>query len=173
MAQGLLHIYYGDGAGKTTAAMGLAARALGRGGRVIVAQFLKDGTSGELAALGQLEGVTLCCETTLCGFWGSLNEAQRQEAAERCCAQAERAFARAAGADLLVLDELVDLWQLAPQQQERLLALLDSRPAGLEVVLTGHSLPEPLAQRADYITHMQKVRHPFDRGVAARRGVEF
>ena len=81
-------------------------------------------------------------------------------------------LARAEEARLLVLDEVIDaLRGFLPQ--EELCAFLDERPAGLEVVLTGHSLPEALERRADYITHMVKEKHPYDRGVTARREIEF
>ena len=81
-------------------------------------------------------------------------------------------LARAEDARLLVLDEVIDaLRGFLPQ--EELCAFLDERPAGLEVVLTGHSLPEALERRADYITHMVKEKHPYDRGVTARREIEF
>lgn len=171
--KGMIHIYYGDGKGKTTAAAGLALRVCGCGGRVVFAQFLKDGRSSELAALGRLPQVTLCCQSTAEKLLFTMTEAEREETARRCAQRMEQAFSAAAQADLLVLDELLDLWEPCLVPRERLLALLQQRPAGLEVVLTGHSLPSALAQEAHYITQMENRRHPFETGTPARKGIEY
>ena len=103
-----------------------------------------------------------------------MNDEEKAVVARNCrkLFQEAVALARAEDARLLVLDEVIDaLRGFLPQ--EELCAFLDERPAGLEVVLTGHSLPEALERRADYNTHMVKEKHPYDRGVTARREIEF
>ena len=107
-------------------------------------------------------------------FTFQMNDEEKAVVAENCRTLLRQAaeLARAEDARLLVLDEVIDaLRGFLPQ--EELCAFLDERPAGLEVVLTGHSLPEALERRADYITHMVKEKHPYDRGVTARREIEF
>jgi len=171
---GLVHVYWGDGKGKTTAAVGLAVRAAGHGGRVVFSQFLKNGRSGELAALAGLPGVTLCCEATVEKFTRAMTPGELADTARRCCAQLARAADLCSGGcSLLVLDEVLDACSLRLVGLDQLTDFLDSRPAGLEVVLTGHCLPPEVAARAGYITRMVKERHPYDSGVAARKGVEY
>ena len=153
---GLVQIYYGDGKGKTTAAFGLAFRCAGWGRRVVIAQFLKSSPCGELTAAERFPTLTVLRSKGIHKFTFQMND--EEKAVE--------------DARLLVLDEVIDaLRGFLPQ--EELCAFLDERPAGLEVVLTGHSLPEALERRADYITHMVKEKHPYDRGVTARREIEF
>ena len=133
---GRIHIYCGDGKGKTSAAMGLALRAAGSGMEVLVLQFLKDGSSSEFRSL-------------------------------------ESAFGQAPENGLLVLDEALGARSAGVLDEDRLLALLRGKPAGLEVVLTGRGPTQALLDAADYVTEMKKVKHPFDQGVRARRGIEY
>ena len=167
---GLVQIYYGDGKGKTTAAFGLAFRCAGWGRRVVIAQFLKSSPCGELTAAERFPTLTVLRSKGIHKFTFQ----KKAVVAENCRTLLRQAaeLARAEDARLLVLDEVIDaLRGFLPQ--EELCAFLDERPAGLEVVLTGHSLPEALERRADYITHMVKEKHPYDRGVTARREIEF
>ena len=166
---GLVQIYYGDGKGKTTAAFGLAFRCAGWGRRVVIAQFLKSSPCGELTAAERFPTLTVLRSK---GF--QMNDEEKAVVAENCRTLLRQAaeLARAEDARLLVLDEVIDaLRGFLPQ--EELCAFLDERPAGLEVVLTGHDLPPVLEPRADYITRFAKEKHPYDRGVTARREIEF
>lgn len=172
--QGLVHIYYGDGKGKTTAAFGLAFRCAGWGKRAVIAQFLKSSPCGEVAAAERFPELTLLRSKAVRKFTFQMNEAEKAETAAECLALFRRAAALAEeqGARLLVLDEVIDAARgFLPL--EALCAFLDRRPEGLEVVLTGRGPSQALLDRADYVTEMRKVKHPFDRGVAARRGVEY
>ena len=171
---GLVQIYYGDGKGKTTAAFGLAFRCAGWGRRVVIAQFLKSSPCGELTAAERFPTLTVLRSKGIHKFTFQMNDEEKAVVAENCRTLLRQAaeLARAEDARLLVLDEVIDaLRGFLPQ--EELCAFLDERPTGLEVVLTGHSLPEALERRADYITHMVKEKHPYDRGVTARREIEF
>lgn len=170
---GLVQIYYGDGKGKTTAAFGLAFRCAGWGRRVVIAQFLKSSPCGELTAAERFPTLTVLRSKGIHKFTFQMNDEEKAVVARNCrkLFQEAVALARAEDARLLVLDEVIDaLRGFLPQ--EELCAFLDERPR-LEVVLTGHSLPEALERRADYITHMVKEKHPYDRGVTARREIEF
>ncbi len=171
---GLIHIYAGDGKGKTTAAVGLAVRCAGSGGRVVFCQFLKDNASGELAILRQIPAITLVQGEPVPGFYKNLRPEQREALQASCAALLEQAFqtAREQNARLLVLDEAVAAYNhglLAPQ---RLLELLQNKPAELEVALTGRSPAPELIALADYVSEVKKIKHPFDSGLPARRGIE-
>ena len=172
--QGLVHIYYGDGKGKTTAAFGLAFRCAGWGKRAVIAQFLKSSPCGEVTAAERFPELTVLRNKGIGKFTFQMNEAEKAATAAECLALFRRAAALAAEEQvrLLVLDEVIDAVRgFLPM--EELCAFLDGRPEGLEVVLTGHSLPEELGRRADYITRMAKEKHPYDRGITARREIEF
>ena len=170
-----VHLYCGDGKGKTTAAVGLAVRAAGHGGAVVVAQFLKDGTSGECWSLSKLENVTLLAANPVRKFSFQMDEAEKRQTADavRRTFAAATGFAVREGARLLVLDEVCAAISCGFLDEQAVLDFLDSRPDTLEVVLTGRDPSDALRQRADYLTEMVKRRHPFDHGVAAREGVEW
>ena len=168
----MIHIYWGDGKGKTTAAMGLALRMAGRGRPVVIAQFMKGQDSGERAALALLPHVALLEVPAQVKFSFSLTaeEFQAEAARSRRLLEDAAALARQSGGGLLVLDEVCTAVEagLLPLQ-----AVLDCLDIPAEAVLTGHRPHPALLERADYITYMKKVRHPYDRGISARSGVEF
>lgn len=169
----MLHIYCGDGKGKTTCSMGLAVRAAGHGRKVVVAQFLKSGNSGERVVLEQLPTVNCLPVPETMKFTFLMNEQEKADTR----AQMTEIFSQAAqlgrDSDLLVLDELCSAINTGMVPLDQVLAFLDSRPENLEVVITGRDPAPELQERADYITEMRKVKHPFDRGVHAREGVEW
>ena len=152
----MIHLYCGDGKGKTTAAMGLALRMAGRGKPVVIAQFLKGADSGERYALSLLPKVTLLPAPEPIKFSFQLTQAEAAARKEAC--------------GLLVLDEVCAAVNTGLLPLERVLACLDR--VSCEVVLTGRDPVPELWERADYITEMEKLRHPYDRGIAARPGVE-
>ena len=171
--KGLIHIYCGDGKGKTTASAGLAVRAAGAGKKVLFVQFLKNGNSAELAPLQ-----TLGIRTRVCGkkhgFIWTMSEEEKACAAADYTALLREAFEAAReGVDLLILDEAVGAAGCGMIPEDELIRLLKERPEGLEVVLTGRDPSEALQAEADYITEMKKIRHPFDKGIDARRGIEY
>ncbi len=169
-APGLVHLYCGDGKGKTTAAMGLALRALGHGLRVVIVQFAKDGTSGEIGPLRQL-GAKVLAGSTDGRFVSQLSDEERLTLHRRQDALLEEACN--AGADLLVLDEACFAARRELVDQELLRAAVLERPAGREVVLTGRDPLPWMREAADYVTQMACIRHPYASGVTARPGVEY
>lgn len=170
-----VHLYCGDGKGKTTAAVGLAVRFAGHGGKVVLAQFLKDGTSGECRALAKLGNVTMLAANPVRKFSFQMTDDEKKQTADAI----QRTFAAATGyavregAGLLILDEVCAAISCGFLEEQTVLDFLDSRPDTLEVVLTGRDPSEALQSRADYITEMAKRRHPFDDGIAAREGIEW
>lgn len=176
MEKAKIHIYCGDGKGKTTAAMGLSVRSCGRGWPVVLSQFLKGSTSGELKILCNLPDYHYVqAPTTTCKFVFQMNEEEKVAYSR----QVKQHFADTVAAvekyhaKLLVMDEVLDAVAVGMLPDEDLAEFLRNRPDDLEVVMTGRA-PTPCTDPlADYITHMTKVRHPFDKGLDARKGVEF
>ena len=172
---GLVHVYYGDGKGKTTAAFGLAFRCAGYGHSIVIAQFLKSRSSGELAAAERFPEITVLRGHSLKKFTFQMNEEEKAQLRRDC----EDLFSRAAAlaieknARLLVLDECLDACVGGGLPLERLTAFLAGRPDGMEVVITGHSLPEEIIASADYISKVVKEKHPYDEGITARKTIEY
>ena len=167
---GLLHLYYGDGKGKTTAATGLALRALGSGKKVVIVQFLKGGKSGEIPLLEQL-GATVYRGKAGQKFVFQMNDAEK--AATRALQDRNLTVAMAQEANLLVLDEAGSAWELDMVDKDLLRRAVLQRPAGQECVLTAHAAPQWMLAAADYVTEMKCIRHPYQKGIAARKGVEY
>ena len=167
---GLLHLYYGDGKGKTTAAMGLALRALGNGKKVVIVQFLKGGKSGEIPLLEQL-GAKVFRGKAGQKFVFQMNEAEKAE--NRALQTRNLAAALQEDADLLILDEAGSAWELDMVDKDLLQRAVRERPAGQECVLTAHAAPRWMLDLADYCTEMKCHRHPYQKGIAARAGIEY
>ena len=173
MEKGFLHIYCGDGKGKTTAALGLAVRAAGSGYQVVVAQFLKSMPTGEIATLERLGIPVLRVEKTF-GFTWELDDRQKEELTREHNRLFRRAAERCAGGrSLLVCDELLDAMQLGLIDAGAVMDWIRHRPDGVELVLTGRQPGEELTEMADYLSEVRKIKHPMDMGVPARRGIEF
>ena len=171
---GLIHLYCGDGKGKTTAAMGLALRSIGRGKKVVFAQFLKDGTSGECQFLSRQEGVTLLAANPVGKFSFAMTEAEKQQTREAIVRMFEEAtqYAVRENAFLLVMDEVCAAITCGFLEEEQVISFLQQKPDTLEVALTGRDPSERLQAQADYISEVCKRKHPFDRGIMAREGIE-
>lgn len=175
MKTGMIHIYYGDGKGKTTAGMGLSLRAAGHGRKVCICQFMKDNSSGERKIFKQLPNVTLIAGKEKEKFSIQLTEAEKKERREYYETQFRSAVDTAAEkcCDLLFLDEILYTIQAGLFREELLLCYLKDRPEGLELILTGSKPSEALAAKADYISEICKIRHPYDHGSEAREGIEW
>ena len=164
----MIHVYYGDGKGKTTAAIGLGVRAAGCGWKVSIVQFFKTSPTGELDGLKSLPGFSVYRFEHPHGFI----DPSDPEMMDQLKADMQEAISFAEGDDctMLILDEVLDAVHLGLIDEQRLLTLCRFKP---EVVLTGHFLPEKIKDAADYITEMKKHRHPYDKGVPGRKGGEF
>lgn len=171
--KGYIHIYCGDGKGKTTAATGLAVRAASAGMQVVFTQFFKNGNSSEIRGLAQLRNIRLMHCPTHYGLWKRMDGEKRLQAKKDYTALLESVLSAAETADVLVLDEAISACDHGVISEERLLEFLHRKPQKLEVVMTGRMPSPQLLAVADYVTEMKKIRHPFDCGVPARRGIEF
>lgn len=173
---GLIHLYCGDGKGKTTAALGLALRWAGYSLPVILAQFQKTAFSGELAALKHLPAVTvLRVQDGLTGFSWQLSKEEivtRTNSHNQLLAKAFQACENG-GRCLLILDELTSAINCGLIDTEAAMNLIRTKPEETELVITGREPSEELCRLADYITKMHAIKHPMNRGVPAREGVEY
>ena len=170
---GLIHIYCGDGKGKTTAATGLAVRAAGAGKKVVFTQFFKDGSSSEIKVLQGVENIRIMHCKTVRGFWRRMDDTQKARASEDYSKLLADVIAAAADADLLVLDEIVSACNHGTVAETAVTDFLRNKPEKLEVVLTGRNPSDALLELADYVTEMRKIKHPYDCGIAARKGIDF
>jgi cob(I)alamin adenosyltransferase len=170
---GLIHIYAGNGKGKTTAAAGLCTRAAGRDKKVIFAQFLKTQDTGELNSFKKL-GITVIRSTLQLGFTNTMDSR-----AKSLCGEEQKKIIKEIlshlsreKTDLLVLDEILDAVNANMLDEAELRSLIAHKPPETELVLTGRNPPSWLTEAADYISDIQKVKHPYDRGIQARIGIE-
>ncbi len=174
--RGLVIVYTGDGKGKTTAALGMALRALGRGWQVLMVQFMK-GTwhYGELDTAKRL-APDLEIIPMGKGFYKILDD-HYTEAEHRSAARAALEFARekmlAGACDLLILDEANNAISTGLLDLSDVLSLLDAKPADFHIVFTGRGAPAELIARADLVTEMREVKHPYQKGILAQKGIDF
>lgn len=171
-AKGYVHVYTGNGKGKTTAAFGLALRAAGHGLSTYIGQFMKGLTYGEIKAL---EGHPLI---SIEQFADDQCLIQKQDVGEKHLQQAREGLRRCQEAmqsgkfQLVIMDEVnIAIW-FGLLQEKELLEFLDKRPEDIELVCTGRYAPESLIHRADLVTEMRCVKHYYEQGVSARDGIE-
>jgi len=167
----MIHIYTGDGKGKTTAAMGLAIRAAGRGKKVVIVQFLKGRDTGELHSLGLIPNITVIRNSEAKGFFHTVPPDIRFKITEENNGNLKAALALPY--DIIVLDEVFAAYDLKAVDRKAVDDLLHSFSPEKELVLTGRNPPQHFCDVADYISEIHKVKHPYDRGVQAREGIEY
>ena len=170
-------MYFGDGKGKTSAAVGLCVRALGNGIPVVFAQFLKEREAGEVESLSAL-GARIFRGKGTGKFTFEMTPEERllaRSVSDRNFLEAVRISGDLSkrSMSVLVLDEICAAWNSDLIDKKSVSLFLEERNPRLEVVLTGRNPPDFFLEKADYATEMRKVRHPFDSGLGARKGVEF
>ncbi|MDH3974781.1 MAG: cob(I)yrinic acid a,c-diamide adenosyltransferase [Deltaproteobacteria bacterium] len=177
MTEGLIHIYTGEGKGKTTAGMGLAIRAAGQGLNVCIIQFLKGGNrgTGEQRLIEEkLPGIEFICSDMIHPMF-----LKKKPLFTRMVEDAEKTFqlckekAMSREYDLLVLEEINNVVANEWLDWVEVATFLEGKPKELEVVLTGRDAHPRLQAMADYVTEMLKIKHPYDKGYIARRGIEY
>ena len=166
----LIQVYTGDGKGKTTAALGLAIRAAGHGMRVGFIQFLKSEPCGEHLFMSRYHAFDIIQIGAGSGFTKS--QEQLSEEAQRTLAYAEEQMLNG-GYDLLILDEIFVAIHKGLITTQQVLDFLDKRLSSIELVLTGRYAPPEVVGRADLVTEMHMIKHPFNQGIAARCGIEY
>lgn len=171
---GLVHIYCGDGKGKTTASVGLTVRAQGFGLKVLFMQFLKDGNSSELNVLRTLDNITILGAKPIKKFTFQMTEEELAETRRVSAEQLKEAVDLVMDGDynLLVLDEALGSIEAGVLDENLVLDFLKNKPEKLEVVITGRVPSEKMMEAADYVSRIEKVKHPYDQGIPARKGIE-
>lgn len=172
MDKALVHFYCGEGKGKTTAAIGLAVRASGAGLRVLFAQFLKGRPTAELISLKKLGIKILRCDEVQ-KFVPYMTE----DELEQCKSLYKNLFDRIAGSvhdyDVVILDEIFFAVETGIIGLQTVSEFIKTRPKTAELVLTGRKYPSQLEDLADYISDIHSIKHPFDKGINARYGIEY
>ena len=172
--RGYVHIYCGNGKGKTTTGMGLCLRAAGYGYTVLIYQFMKDNSTSERKALAHIPGITLVeglpQEKFSFQMTGEERANRKNYYEEQFRAVTEKAARE--NYDVLFCDELVYAIRAGLFDEQLLLDFLAVKPCRLEVILTGRDPSPRLMDAADYISEIRKVKHPFDEGLPARKGIE-
>jgi cob(I)alamin adenosyltransferase len=171
-APGLLMVYTGQGKGKTTAALGLVFRALGRGLQVAVVQFIKGKwKTGERVFAASLPNLTFLVMGE--GFTWESDDLSRDRNAAQQAWQKASALIAAGQHQLVVLDEITYAIHYGFIELDEVVAALRARPAGVHVTITGRNAPEALCQDADLVTEMKSIKHPFERGLKAVVGIDY
>lgn len=175
--KGLVIVHTGEGKGKTTAALGLALRAWGDGLRVLILQFIKGSWEyGELKAIEKLNRLDGNIEVCRCGLGftrrNSENAEEHRKAAESALIKARDAITCGKW-DMVILDEINYAAKFGLIDENELLSLLDVRPEPLHLVFTGRDALPALIDNADLVTEMKLVKHPFQHGIKAQKGIEF
>ncbi len=169
--KGLLIVHTGNGKGKTTAALGMAFRALGHGLKVLMVQFIKGSWKyGELESAKKFENFKLLPMGR--GFVstnGKIAEEDRQAAREAL----DYAQAHLNDFDMVILDEINYAIGFGLVNESEVLELIEKKPPRLHLILTGRNAPEKIIEKADLVTEMREIKHPFQKGIKAQRGIEF
>ena len=169
--KGLVQVYTGNGKGKTTAAFGLALRASGSGLSTCIYQFAKGAPSGEIAAIRKLSNVKVM-RSGSCRLIRGKPSATDKTAARVQLKRAAKGLI-SGKYDVVILDEVNVAMGLGLVSQEDVLELIRKRPDSVEIVLTGRNCPVAIIKKADLVTEMKDVRHPYKKGISARRGIEY
>lgn len=170
-----IHLYCGDGKGKTTAALGLAIRAAGAGKKVLVVRFMKTNSSNELSSLQLIPNIDVIPNTKIFGYHYSMKKEEEESAYEYYNELLKNACQRAISQhyDLLILDEITYVYNYPFINTNYFINFLHTLPTSLEVVLTGKHPAQELIDIASYISEIKKIRHPYDNGVLPREGIEY
>lgn len=169
--QGYVQVYTGDGKGKTTAALGLALRAAGAGLKVFIAQFVKGMAYSELVSMQRFDDlITLKQYGRTCFIHGAPEPAD-VDAAQAGFAELSRAVL-SGEYDLVIIDEANIAIYYNLFTAEDLLQLIDKKPGHVEIVITGRKADAKIIARADLVTEMKEIKHYYNRGVPARKGIE-
>lgn len=173
--KGLVHVYTGEGKGKTTAALGVAVRAIGWGLKVCVIQFIKGYADiGEVLFAKRFpDNMTIKQFTT--DSARSIDEekvSQRKRVSQEAMTYAEQAVQNG-DYDLIILDEINNAAHFNLIETARILRMIENKPERLELILTGRDAPKEITDAADYVTEMRKIKHPYERGIQARKGIDY
>ncbi|MBI2086400.1 cob(I)yrinic acid a,c-diamide adenosyltransferase [Candidatus Daviesbacteria bacterium] len=173
--KGLVIVYTGEGKGKTTAALGLVLRAVGYKKKCLIIQFGKAWFSGELAAIKKLSPFVKIIQGGK-GFLGILGSRVSLKEHKIAASQTFDLLYKQVTSgkwDIIVADEIVGAVSSKTLSFTKLLQLIKNKPVTMDLVLTGHHVPKKLIALADLVTEMQEIKHPFKKGILAKKGIDF
>ncbi len=175
MDKGLIHVYTGDGKGKTTAAFGLAIRAAGHGKRVLVLQFLKSRTSnaGEVRTARNVGVEVVKFKNQTSPFFDPTIKVSELKRTIKEAISESIMKIKSGKYDLVIMEEFNNILSNGYATKTALQQILKARPDDLEIAFTGRGAPEELIEAADYVTEMRMVKHPANNGIMARKGIEY
>ncbi len=171
MNKGYIHVYTGDGKGKTTAALGLSIRAAGAGLKVFFAQFIKGKIYSEIEIINEISNITLKQYGLNC-FIEKEPTYEDIVAAKKGLKEVVRIINQGEY-DLIVLDEVNIALYYELFSVEELITVLKNKPDTIEIVLTGRKAPDEIIEIADFVTDMVELKHYYDKGIEARKGIEY
>ena len=169
---GLIQVYFGNGKGKTTAALGLALRAAGRGKEVLIIQFMKKWDYGELHSIQLIPQITI-------KTFGTKDFVHKGKAKEIDYQEAKKAFIEGVQAansgqyDMIIFDELNVAIYFELLELQQVLDFLEEKPEEVEIIITGRNAPKEIIDKADLVTEMCEIKHPYQKGIQARIGIEY
>ena len=174
MKTGLIHIYCGNGKGKTTCAMGLCARAAGYGYKVLIYQFMKNNKTSERKVLQKMDNVTFVDGLEVEKFSFQMTKEEKAERREYYLKQFRTIteMAEKEKYQVLFMDEIIYTIGAGLFEEQVLIDYLKNKPEDLEVILTGQNPGKEIIELADYVSEIQKIKHPYDKGMASRAGIE-
>lgn len=175
MKDGKVQVYFGEGKGKTTASIGQAVRAMGRGLKVEIVQFLKNMVSGEHKYFEKnSENVNITIMNSLKKFYWEMTDDEKEKIREETQSGWENVkdIVKNEKCDILILDEIGWVINQKILDIALVLDLIDNKPDTVEIILTGRVMDERVLKRADLVSEIKKVKHPFDNGTKSRIGIE-
>ncbi|MCR4901550.1 MAG: cob(I)yrinic acid a,c-diamide adenosyltransferase [Butyrivibrio sp.] len=172
---GLVHLYTGDGKGKTTAAIGLAIRAAGSGKKVVFTQFMKGQDTSELRSLSLIDNIKVIRNKENLGWFkkGDPELAMAFTGLHNETLDKIKKLIETHECDVLIMDEITYPYNYSIIDKNALEKLIVEKPKYLEIILTGRNADSFFTENSDYITEMKKIKHPYDKGIMAREGIEF
>ncbi len=168
---GLLHIYCGDGKGKTTASLGLAIRAAGAGMKVCFVQFMKGGDTSELKTISLIPDITVKRCDKAYGFVKNMSD--KDKADITACHNELLKYAFSGGYDLVILDEFNSAYGYGLMDKVLAEKLIINGKSSCEIALTGRNPADVFFRSADYVSEICCVKHPYEKGITARKGIEY
>jgi cob(I)alamin adenosyltransferase len=172
-SMGLLHVYYGQGVGKTSRAIGLAVRAAGEGLKVVYVQFLKSGTSGEVKVFSKIGDIDYRCPGEHPFILSGGPQDVHFDHANKALAYALETVEAEPPADVLICDEILDTLLFGLLREAQLLDLVSRCKGKIELVMTGREPTKEILNQSDYATEFVRVKHPYYSGGVARKGIEY
>lgn len=174
MELGLIHLYCGEGKGKTTAAMGLAVRAAGRNKKVLITQFLKDNSSGEIKVMENIPCITFFKGDPVTKFFKFMSPEEQSITKKEHTIRFKNVIRKAVwdNYDILIMDEIIAAINLNLIELNEIIEFLKNKPRSLEIVMTGRNPRAELIEISDYVSEIKAVKHPYEKGITSRIGIE-